>query len=453
MDAKIRLNGEIVWDGRFTDAEWLKTIRSISEVRDEKNIMNALKEGIECGWIDPPCGETGNKNHYSMEGMKTIIEIRKGNRKASGEMNKMLLTGAFFKFIEPNVKIWVGPKNLKPPFAFQPKPGESVSVMGNDYFTDQEWFEWTRSQPGSLSDKEIEELQQDAIEWGWLERVWNGKEFENRFTQLAAREFQRNQKNHGSAGSSEHNEMVMSAHKFYCIKGCAVNIIRQGGPEPLPDLEILSGDYLLEFSKGRKVNIEIENTSATKPARLLQNLAKGKNHGKMVAFITDDEDNAEKIVGILNKPYREFKDGKYEYYMKEPGEPFIPEKEFNEPISPSDFKVLILKEDGDIVEYAGALSSAPDVPRTMQQDSIPVGNQQNTAPAEDDKKITNLDALENYLAGTKGAHSLSELCEVFGMERNMACAMLCKLIDRGTVLKEDRGMYIHRKWVAFNAQG
>jgi hypothetical protein len=425
-------SGNAEWDGSITDEVWSDTVRRISEFRDQAEIAKFLQQGIDNGWVGRDM--KGNDTIYFLteKGADEANKLWDSPPKVSQDTWKTLTMGVFSILEYPDAPVWVGPECTTMPFPDIDK--YEVQTIGRGCITDSEWNDRFRGNPKFKSDQEIGDMRQELVEYGWVERKWNGKEFENRFTPLFNKELEKDRRKGGFYGSDEHKQMLYNTIDFFEKKGCPVKFMKQGGPEPVPDAVVERGDFLLEFSQGRKVNIEIEFTSSSKPARILQNLAKSKNHGRMTAYVTDLEENAEKILRIINRPYREYKNGKYEYYMKEPGQPFIPETEFNGRINSSDYKILMLQKDGGFVEYV-----SPNPPPSVR------------ISAEALKPhISQLDALENYLAGSKGAHSLSELCRVFGKDRHFICAMLGKLIARGTVLKEARGMYTHKKWVAFN---
>lgn len=315
------------------------------------------------------------------------------------------------------------------------------------YFTDREW---TNVQKGLGVVTDIGDayaLLKEGVEWGWIARSKESGEFRNRFTALALKEFAK----HDSWDKENHlhwfKVLFLTLHSIKMQKKDGVVTFYR--PHVIPD-EAKHAIYryrFQKFAKGRTVNVECEDSTTTKPARILQNLAKGKNEGKPVNFMAENEEVAEKIISILRRPYREYKDGTYEYYMSDTNEPFIPEKEFKDPIKDSDWRVDYAVGEDSFVEY---IEPSVVAPNGEKQGSFDTRNGLKGSANAEMPIITKLDALETFLADNSGAHSLTQLREAFGTERGIMCAMLAKLIVRGTVLKEDRGMYIHKKWVAFN---
>lgn len=125
------------------------------------------------------------------------------------------------------------------------------------------------------------------------------------------------------AGGDEHKETILHLWEFLESVGCRTHIVRQNQSGVMTDLTIeFCGVPFLDWNG---VDIEVEHSTPTKPARILRNLAKGENKDRLVLFFVEDERDAEKVYNIIRMPLAS--GGKY--YKSDDGREFKPELEFS----------------------------------------------------------------------------------------------------------------------------
>ncbi len=125
-----------------------------------------------------------------------------------------------------------------------------------------------------------------------------------------------------TAGSKRHKIMVAHIYELLVDEGHDVEIIRQDVDTTVPDLTMYNvKNNVLDYEP---CNVEYEHKSKTKPERVLKNLAKADVDESQVIFFVDDRKGAEKLLNILEYPY---KDDGSQYVTKE-GKTFDPEEEF-----------------------------------------------------------------------------------------------------------------------------
>jgi hypothetical protein len=279
----------------------------------------------------------------------------------------------------------------------------------------------------------------------WVIRTWNGEIFENGITPEGERAIQDLMGNTATAGAGHHKNMIMINHKYWTMKGCAVKVVRQGGANPLPDVSVEDGEYLMELTGGMKAYVEIECTTIRNPSRILENLKKSKIDGRCCIFSVDKMEIAVKIADIIKHPYKNKNNGDSEYYLSETGKPFIPEQEFPSPIERKDWKIMVLSGESDFVEYSEKCLDD----ETGEID--PENDDRMDAEIEKERVITtNIGKVEKFLEEHSGTHKPIEICTKLGLSMSIVTTALCRLITRKIIERFGTGNYIHRKWAAYN---
>jgi len=221
--------------------------------------------------------------------------------------------------------------------------------------------------------------------------------------------------------------------------------VKQGGANVLPDVTIEDGEYLKELSRGKKVNVEVECTTIRNPSRILENLAKAINNNKFCLFVVENDDIAKKVCDIVIDPFKINKDGNYEYYSSNSGSSFVPKRDFTRPVQAEDWKVMVFSKDSEPKEYSGGEKTKGDS-QTEQDINAEDDAIENEIEAEQ-AIAAKTDVIENYLEENEGVHTPRSIAERLCMCAKMVATVLCRLVVKGTVLKEGRGRYVHRKWI------
>lgn len=274
---------------------------------------------------------------------------------------------------------------------------------------------------------------------GWIKRIWNGNAYENGLTQEGIDAIKDLLGTCATAGNGKHKDLIMYAYCHYTLLGCTVNLIRQGGALPLPDLEIVAGECLNELSGGRKVNIEVECTTWTKPAKILQNLAKALNENRKCIFVAEDRDTASKICEIIKSPYREKKNGVTEYYTMDGGKPFVPEVEYPRPLEAEDWEIMVLSGDSGLVRFCD---------ENPEESDDGIDEKINAEANKEKETVTNIAKIEKFLKTHPGFHRPKDIRVALGMLKNIVTTALGRLVERKVVLTFGDGKYIHRDCAA-----
>lgn len=292
----------------------------------------------------------------------------------------------------------------------------------------------------------------DCEETNWVISTWNGEMYEHAITPEGENAIKDLMGNTATAGGEKHKELALAVHKYFTEKCCAVKVVRQGGASQLPDVTIEEGEYLQELSGGNKINVEIETSTQTKPARIFENLAKAKNSNRLCIFLTDELEKAKTIDRTIKHPYRKKNNGDSEYYMSETGEPFIPDEEFLSIIKSTDYKIMVYSEDSGLIEYTGKCQDgSEDRNESKNNECDDIDEEIDTELKQEREIRTNIENIEQYLEQHQGTHRPAEICMRLDLESSIVRTALCRLMEREVVERFGRGNYKHKKWAVFNA--
>jgi len=117
-------------------------------------------------------------------------------------------------------------------------------------------------------------------------------------------------------GKVKHRRMILRLYEILTLSGLKPEIVRQVGAgidkERLPDMVCLPSSQSKKKVFDTTINVEVENTTMSKPSKVLINLEKAMKQDKKVWFFVENEKKAEKLYRILSDPYPTF--GRNKYY-------------------------------------------------------------------------------------------------------------------------------------------
>ena len=172
-------------------------------------------------------------------------------------------------------------------------------------------------------------------------------------------------------------------------------------------------------------NEEVEHTTPTKPARILQNHKKAQDEGHHCEFVVNSKETAEKIAEIMTTPYKVDKDGNLVNYNIEPGLEFVPC--IAEPTSTEkpDWNIVIEKSSGVYEEY---------IVKVNKEEKTEVSNENKTK------------AVEDFLLQNKCACGPGFISKKLGYEENYVSNILSRLETKKLIKNLGWGFWVHMKW-------
>ncbi|RJX51906.1 type IV secretory system conjugative DNA transfer family protein [Halonotius pteroides] len=147
--------------------------------------------------------------------------------------------------------------------------------------------------------------------------------------------------NQANAGQETHQELLVAAKQDLENRGFHVNLLYQGQEEEKPDGHVHLPD-------NEVAHLEAENSTLTKPGKVLKNLKRGVEQDREVFYVVE-EGKASKLENIVSDPVNrrgsehEDKEGSYSYYNID-GEPITQIDELKQ----AEYRVLELS--GDTLE-------------------------------------------------------------------------------------------------------
>lgn len=124
----------------------------------------------------------------------------------------------------------------------------------------------------------------------------------------------------GPAGGDKHDLLLAAAQRELQSRGLQANVFYQ-------EIGTEKADGQVILSDGSTANLEVENTSLSKPVKVLKNFKRAVDQGKECIFVVE-EGRKEKLEGILDDPVNrrgrkhEDDESSFNYYMNESGDPF-----------------------------------------------------------------------------------------------------------------------------------
>jgi len=162
-----------------------------------------------------------------------------------------------------------------------------------------------------------------------------------------------------NAGKEQHQELLAEAKKQLEEQGLQVNLLYQNPGEEKPDGHIHLPD-------GEIAHLEAENSTLSKPVKVLQNLQRAAEQDRETIFIVK-KGNAAKLRNIVEDPKNrrgnQYQDqnGTYSYYTLD-GEAFT---DF-EPVQDAEYRIMELDE--ELEEYEQEEPDCPELEHNQRED-------------------------------------------------------------------------------------
>jgi hypothetical protein len=162
-----------------------------------------------------------------------------------------------------------------------------------------------------------------------------------------------------NAGKEQHQELLAEAKKKLEERGLQINLLYQDPGEEKPDGHV-------HLPNGDIAHLEAENSTLSKPVKVLQNLKRAAEQGRETIFIVE-KGNAAKLRNIVGDPKNrrgdqyEDEHGTYSYYKLD-GEAFT---DF-EPVEDAEYRIMELDE--ELQEYDQEEPDCPELEHNQRED-------------------------------------------------------------------------------------
>lgn len=162
-----------------------------------------------------------------------------------------------------------------------------------------------------------------------------------------------------NAGKEKHQELLAEAKKKLEERGLQVNLLYQDAGDEKPDGHV-------HLPNGEIAHLEAENSTLSKPVKVLQNLKRAAEQGRETIFVVENGNGA-KLKNIVDDPKNrrgnqyEDNQGSYSYYTLD-GEPFT---EF-ELVKDAEYRIMELDE--GLHEYEEEEPDCPELEHSPRED-------------------------------------------------------------------------------------
>ncbi|MXR52377.1 TraM recognition domain-containing protein [Halovenus sp. WSH3] len=163
-----------------------------------------------------------------------------------------------------------------------------------------------------------------------------------------------------NAGKEQHQELLAEAKKHLEERGFQVNLLYQDQGDEKPDGHI-------HLPNGEIAHLEAENSTLSKPGKVLKNLQRAEEENREVFFIVQDGEAA-KLENILSDPVNrrgsehEDENGSYSHYKKD-GEPVTDVEELKQ----AEYRILELTGD-ELEEQDEVENNCPELEGNSRED-------------------------------------------------------------------------------------
>jgi len=167
--------------------------------------------------------------------------------------------------------------------------------------------------------------------------------------------------NQANAGQETHQELLGAAKQDLENRGFHVNLLYQGQEEEKPDGHVHLPD-------DKVAHLEAENSTLSKPGKVLKNLRRGLEENREVFFVVE-EGKAAKLENIVSDPVNrrgsehEDKDGTYSYYTDDDSESIDDVDELRQ----AEYRILELSDD-TLEEHEAIEDECPELDHSEKED-------------------------------------------------------------------------------------